>query len=106
MLVCLQSYTITFTWELFLKKLIFCSFLPESFRWLLTKNRFDDAERVLERISDFNDLPFPREEFNKVIDNSNKAGTKAENVEKSYSIIDIFRSRVLRKRSIIVAFIW
>ena len=86
--------------------MLFFSFLPESFRWLLTKNRFDDAERVLERISDFNDLPFPREEFNKVVDNSNKAGKKTDNGEKSYSIIDIFRSRVLRKRSIIVGFIW
>lgn len=85
---------------------MFCSFLPESFRWLLTKNRFDDAERVLERISSFNDLPFPREEFNSVVDNSNKAGKKTDNAEKSYSIIDIFRSRVLRKRSIIVGFIW
>ena len=86
--------------------MLFFSFLPESFRWLLTKNRFDDAERVLERISDFNDLPFPREEFNKVVDNSNKAGKKTDTGEKSYSIIDIFRSRVLRKRSIIVGFIW
>ena len=83
-----------------------CSILPESFRWLLTKNRLDDAERVIEKISDFNDLPFPREEFNKVVDNSNKTDAKTEDVGKSYSIIDIFRSSILRKRSIILACVW
>ncbi|XP_028417308.1 uncharacterized protein LOC114541706 [Dendronephthya gigantea] len=80
--------------------------LPESFRWLLTKNRFEDAERIIEKITSFNDLPFPREEFDKVADNSNKFGVKKSVDEKNYSIIDIFRSSVLRKRSLILAFVW
>lgn len=85
---------------------MFCSALPESFRWLLTKKRLEQAEAVIDRISSFNSLPFPREEFNQVVDNSNKQDDKTDDVQKSYNIIDIFRSSVLRKRSIILGFVW
>ena len=83
-----------------------CSFLPESFRWLFTKKRVDEAEQVVRRIATFNKLPFPRDVFDKVAQNSMKTETKVSGSRKNYTILDIFRSSVLRKRCLILAIMW
>ncbi|XP_028407608.1 organic cation transporter protein-like isoform X1 [Dendronephthya gigantea] len=76
---------------------------PESFRWLITQKKFDKAEQVVTRIVKFNNLEFPREIFDDVVE---KSKTEKITVVKKYTIIDTFRYRVLRKRSIILAWIW
>ena len=79
-------------------------FLPESFRWLLVKQKFEDTERVVKRIAKFNKLPFPRDVFDEVMKESSE--NKVIEPERKYTMIDMFRFRVLRKRSIIMAWVW
>ncbi|XP_046854931.1 solute carrier family 22 member 5-like isoform X2 [Xenia sp. Carnegie-2017] len=79
--------------------------LPESFRWLIVHKRFDKAEQVIRRIAKFNRLPFPRDIFDEtVVENKSKESETAES--RKYTFIDLFRFRVLRKRSIVMALIW
>ena len=79
-------------------------FLPESFRWLAARKRFNKAEAVVTRIVKFNDLEFPRDIFDDMAE-KNKSEEKTA-TSKKYTIIDLFRFRVLRKRSVILAWIW
>jgi hypothetical protein len=58
---------------------------------------------VIQRISTYNKRAFPEKEFNKAVENSRKSET---NVEKSYTILDLLRYPVLRRRSIILALTW
>ena len=79
-------------------------FLPESFRWLIAQERFDKAEEVVTKIVKFNNLEFPRDIFDDVVEN-NKTEERDPS-SKKFTIIDLFRFRVLRKRSVILAWIW
>ena len=85
---------------------MFSSFLPESFRWLLTKKRVKEAEEVVAKIATFNKRPFPREIFDKVAQNCMAMDTTILKVNKNYTIVDIFKSSVLRRRSLIMALVW
>ena len=58
---------------------------------------------MVQRIATFNKQPFPEKEFNKVVESSRKLET---NVEKSYTVLDLLRYPVLRKRSLILGLIW
>ncbi|XP_028415937.1 organic cation transporter protein-like [Dendronephthya gigantea] len=78
--------------------------LPESFRWLITQKKFEKAKQVVTRIVSFNKLEFPHQVFNDVVEKSTTEEKKF--IVKKYTIIDMFRYRVLRKRSIILAWIW
>ncbi|CAB4010695.1 organic cation transporter -like, partial [Paramuricea clavata] len=80
-------------------------FLPESFRWLIAQKRFDKAEAVVIKIVKFNNLEFPQDIFDDTVE-KNKADEKTPTDSKKYTIIDLFRFRVLRKRSVILACIW
>ena len=72
-------------------------------RWLLIKGHSEDAKRVVKRIATFNKRPFPEMEFSKAVECSTKSET---NVEKSYTIVDLLRYPVLRKRSLILGLTW
>ncbi|XP_046845861.1 organic cation transporter protein-like isoform X3 [Xenia sp. Carnegie-2017] len=80
-------------------------FLPESFRWLLTQNKVDDAKAVVERITKFNKLSFPRELFDDIAHsiNINKDDLCSK---KAYTFFDLLKSRELRKRLAIAVFVW
>ncbi|XP_046845862.1 organic cation transporter protein-like isoform X1 [Xenia sp. Carnegie-2017] len=79
-------------------------FLPESFRWLFTQNKVDDARAVVERITKFNKLRFPREIFDDVAHSVNdKDDLRSKRV---YTFFDLLKSRELRKRLLIAAFVW
>ena len=79
-------------------------FLPESFRWLFVKQRFEKAGKVVKRIANFNNIPFPEDVFkNAAEENKEILGSKPD---KKYTIIDMFRLSGLRKRSIIMAWVW
>ncbi|CAB4023822.1 organic cation transporter -like [Paramuricea clavata] len=79
--------------------LVWC--LPESIRWLLINNRFDKAEKVVRNICSFNKIIFPRDIFDKTV---NKIENKSD--IKNFTIVDIFKSSVLRKRSLIMMVVW
>ena len=79
--------------------------MPESIRWLLINNRFDQAENVVRNISTFNKISFPKDIFDKTVNEIEKTEANKSDI-KSYTIADIFRSSVLRKRSLIMMVIW
>lgn len=81
----------------------FYSFLPESIRWLVIKGRNEEAKQMVQRIATFNKRPLPEKEFNKAIESREKLET---NDQKSYTIVDLLRYPVLRKRSLILGLAW
>ncbi|CAB3991007.1 organic cation transporter -like [Paramuricea clavata] len=83
--------------------LVWC--LPESIRWLLINNRFDQAENIVRNISTFNKIPFPKDIFDKTVNEIEKTEANKSDI-KSYTIADIFRSSVLRKRSLTMMVAW
>ena len=82
----------------------FCSFVPESLRWLLLKKRFKHAEAVIERIVSFNKLPFPREAFDNILqDVSDQTEQKPA---ETAGIVDLFKVPTLRNRTIFLSISW
>ena len=69
-------------------------------------NRFDDARKVVTTISTFNKIPFPEETFNKTVTGIENSSKIEGNNNRSYTIVDIFRLSVLRKRSLIMMVVW
>ncbi|CAB3998813.1 organic cation transporter -like [Paramuricea clavata] len=86
---------------IFLFQIGFVWCLPESIRWLLINNRFDKAEKVVRNICSFNKITFPRDIFDKTV---NKIENKTD--IKNFTIVYIFKSSVLRKRSLIMMVVW
>ncbi|XP_046579696.1 organic cation transporter protein-like [Haliotis rubra] len=77
--------------------------MPESLRWLAVKGRLEEARRVANRIAKFNKKTVPDLSILELIAEEEKAeGVKA----KSYSYIDLIRTRKLRSRTLITCFIW
>jgi hypothetical protein len=71
---------------------------------LIAQKRFEKAEEVVTKIVKFNNIEFPGDVFDDIAEkNKNDEKTPAS---KKYTIIDLFRFRVLRKRSVILAWIW
>ena len=58
---------------------------------------------MAQRIAKFNKQPFPGKEFNKAVENSRNLNI---NEKKSYTIVDLLRYPVLRKRSLILGITW
>ncbi|KAL0276168.1 UNVERIFIED_CONTAM: hypothetical protein PYX00_003791 [Menopon gallinae] len=73
--------------------------VPESPRWLLAKNKKDDALKILRTAAKVNKLPQPEMEILEL------EGKKDEPVANG-TIIDLFRTPNLRKRSICILFNW
>ena len=69
-------------------------------------NRFDEARKVVTTISTFNKIPFPEETFDKAVTEVENSSKMEQNNNRSYTILDIFRSSVLRKRSLIMMVVW
>ena len=71
---------------------------------MLTQNKVDDARAVVERITKFNKLSFPREIFDDIAHSMNdKDDLRSTRV---YTFFDLLKSRELRKRLVIAAFVW
>lgn len=76
--------------------------MPESLRWLIIKNRLEDAEKLINRICSWNKLPFPKEEFDEI----KQQLENKENKAKKHSVVDLMKNATLRKRSFILYYIW
>ena len=57
-------------------------------------------------ISTFNKIPFPEEAFDKAVTEVENFSKMEQNNNMSYTIVDIFRSSVLRKRSLVLMVVW
>ncbi|KAL5005556.1 hypothetical protein ScPMuIL_019012 [Solemya velum] len=77
--------------------------VPESFRWLVAKRKFDEAEKVLQNMAKWNKKPIP--DFNRI---RKVVGIEADDKEKkgNPTIITLFRSKDLTKKTLLLAFMW
>ncbi|XP_053393558.1 organic cation transporter protein-like isoform X2 [Mercenaria mercenaria] len=77
--------------------------MPESFRWLVTKQRFKQAERVVNIIAKVNKAEKPT--LDKIFAEA-KLETNQQATSKRYSFLDLFRTRESTKTTIGLLFAW
>ncbi|XP_029955554.1 solute carrier family 22 member 13-like [Salarias fasciatus] len=71
--------------------------LPESARWLITRRRKDEAIRLIRKTAKINGRDVPEDLLDKLeYDGTTKGG----------NLLDIFRKSYLRKRALIMSFVW
>lgn len=77
------------------------SFLPESFRWLIARDRSKDAKRIVKQISKWNKRPVP--DYDRIIRAfSDHHKEKSEN----YSLLVLFRKLPLLKLTVPLIIGW
>ncbi|XP_067422288.1 solute carrier family 22 member 13-like isoform X2 [Emydura macquarii macquarii] len=81
---------------------VFCLFfyiwvLPESARWLMTKEKVEEAKKLLQKAASVNKRTFPPELLDQLT---------PEKKVKSGNILDLFRKKHLRKVTLVMAFVW
>uniref|UniRef100_A0A2L2XW13 Organic cation transporter 1 n=1 Tax=Parasteatoda tepidariorum TaxID=114398 RepID=A0A2L2XW13_PARTP len=84
--------------------LFFYRVLPESPSWLISQERYEDAARILEKISISNQRHIPFEELIKNIQALGKI--KKESMRQKNSPIDFLKYPVLRKRFLLSVAAW
>ncbi|XP_004931685.2 beta-alanine transporter [Bombyx mori] len=83
--------------------------MPESPRWLLARGQFDKAEAILKTMARINGKSLPA---NYMVHLHRKYETDKQHHEvkkfkaRKYGIMDLFRTPNLRKKTIIITFIW
>uniref|UniRef100_UPI00398EE024 solute carrier family 22 member 16 isoform X2 n=1 Tax=Pristiophorus japonicus TaxID=55135 RepID=UPI00398EE024 len=92
---------------------IFCCWLlPETPWWLLAKGRLQEVQKLVDTIARWNRVTIPCHlsviQMNSPEDSTDKEITKEENVTKvkKTSILDLFRTWALTKRTITVWLVW
>ncbi|KXJ28938.1 organic cation transporter protein [Exaiptasia diaphana] len=80
-------------------------FIPESPRWLIAQNRIDEAHQLLLKFACKNRVKVDEEELKLVILEIKKAELRQDNTRK-YGVLDLVKTRKLRKRTIICCFNW
>lgn len=76
------------------------SFVPESIRWLVNQGKNEQAEHHARRIARFNKKELPNE-LNLY------AGSKAVKIDgRNYSFHDLFINKEIRKRTMLMGYIW
>ncbi|XP_061184251.1 solute carrier family 22 member 15-like [Saccostrea echinata] len=78
-----------------------CWFIvPESFRWLVSHKKMDEAKKVVDRISKLNKVSTPSlQEVEGALEKSNI-------MDRKYTVVDICKHGYLLKRAVIVSFAW
>ena len=80
-----------------------CRFIQESFRWLVTRGKYKEAEGVIERVARINGYDKP--DLTNII-NQIKIEVGDEDSRKRYTAIDLFRSKRGAIRTSALLFIW
>nr|XP_023030415.1 carcinine transporter [Leptinotarsa decemlineata] len=80
--------------------------LPESPRWLLAKGRFDEAQHILAKMARINGKVIPSDFITTYKKNNLEEKRKLKEQHSKYGIRDLFRSKNLRWKTIIITFIW
>lgn len=79
-------------------------FIPESSRWLLSKNRKEEAIKIIEDVAKENKVTIPKEVLDSIGDDQ-KEVVKNPNV-KQPSLLDLFRYPNLRKKTLLIFLDW
>lgn len=78
-------------------------FIPESARWLISKNRKEEAIKVINAVAKENKVSIPSEVLNGIADEQK---VDKDPNEKEPSLIDLFRYPNLRKKTLLIFFDW
>lgn len=71
--------------------------IPESIRWLILHEKPEKARKIIKRIAKFNKVPAPLDTL--------KVETKVDHINE-HNILDMFKTPELRKRSVILFYLW
>lgn len=83
--------------------LVYWWFIPESTRWLLANNQRDKAIEQIQTVAKANDLSVPQEVLDKL---EAEGGDDKEGKERKPSLLDLFKTRNLRNKSLLIFFDW
>lgn len=82
-----------------------CRVIPESVRWLISKNRNDEAKKLIQIAAKENKVTISDEQLDTLL-NVNENMNDGNSNKKRASVLDIFRHENMRKRSLIIFFDW
>lgn len=80
-------------------------FIPESARWLLTKGRQEEAKVIIQAAAKENKVDIPDHLLDNLLAPTEEEKKKEEAGEKP-SLLDLFRYSNLRKKSLVIFFLW
>ncbi|XP_045487487.1 organic cation transporter protein-like [Pieris rapae] len=79
--------------------------VPESARWLLSQGKVDKALIIMKKFERINKRQIPDKILNEFTEASQQA-LKDSEAQKTYSVLDIFRTPRLRRNAILLIIIW
>jgi OCT family organic cation transporter-like MFS transporter 4/5 len=80
---------------------------PESIRWLASKGKYEQAELLLQKTANFNNVIISEDAISAAIKSSDDMENTAENDgTKTYTIFDLFRHRNLCAKTCVLQFTW
>ncbi|KJH47186.1 transporter, major facilitator family protein [Dictyocaulus viviparus] len=77
--------------------------VPESARWLVSQRKFEEANKVLQRAAKVNNVSLPEKWWEQLDIDSDSSERKSV---KKYKLWDLFKTPVLRKRTLVTFFLW
>lgn len=83
-------------------------FIPESVRWLLTKNKMHKAVLQIKKIAQSNNVELTKEILDKFVESemSSKKTSEERDGGRKPSALDLFRQPHLRTKAILIFFNW
>lgn len=79
-----------------------CRLIPESLRWMILQKKMEPVKKLVQKITKFNNLPYPTEPMEAIISQDKVTAQKA----KQYSFFHLLQTRELRKRSLVLFYLW
>ena len=84
----------------------FTRFIPESFRWYVSHNRYEDAERVIKFIGRVNGYEDVDVKMLQRVAEAEKERLQDTKNNKKYTLIDVLSNKRLLKFTLLLAWIW
>lgn len=82
-------------------------FIPESVRWLLTKGRYEEAKVILKKAAQVNGKELSNEDLEELCNEAEVDRKTQESITGvKPSLLDLFKYSNLRKKSLIIFFLW
>ncbi|VDN53705.1 unnamed protein product [Dracunculus medinensis] len=105
LVISLPSVMFLSYWWLFITQQVF-RLVPESARWLISLKRFEEADVILQRAAKINGKKLPEAWWEQIESLDDSKSTAKDQMHKRYNILDLFRTRQIRIRTLACLFIW